>query len=109
MIASSRVMVYIQVWLTKTVLGANQIDSWWVDVTEGGSVAALAACAAQDAIEPLNIRTYVSQYHVYFADGGHARYKTTRAMKIDEDKMGPAQPLLAPNPLVPTPEELRAV
>lgn len=100
-----RVMVYIQAWIAQYKNVSTLVDSWWIDVTDTGSAGVAVAIAEADANSTVNVRAKVTQYHVYFADGGHARYNE-RDFKIQEAALGPAQPNLAPSPLVPTPEEL---
>lgn len=102
---TQRIMVHIQAWLVQYENLTNMIDNWWIDVTTTGSAGVASAIAEANANAPSNVKTYVTQYHVYFADGGHARYNE-RDFKAQETKLGPAQPELAPDPLVPTPEPL---
>lgn len=101
----NRIMVHIQAWIAQYQNVSTLVDSWWIDCTSGGSATVASAIAAANAAAPANVKAAVTQYHVYFADGGHARYNE-RDFKLQEAKLGPAQPELAPVPLVPTPEAL---
>lgn len=102
---TQRTMVHIQAWIAQYQNLTTLVDNWWIDVTDTGSAGVAAAIAAANAASAPNVKAAVTQYHVYFADGGHARYNE-RDFKIQETKLGPAQPDLAPVPLVPTPEPL---
>lgn len=101
----ARIMVYVIARLIEVDnagTGAT-IDDWWVDATVGGSTYVNSVKAARDA-EPQNTKTSVVQYHVYYADGGHQRFTRERLYLAEEAALGPAQPDLMPDPLVPTPE-----
>lgn len=103
---TQRVMVYI---ICRLVERAGQgtgdiVDDWWVDVTTTGSTEVAAIKAARNAAGN-NTKTSVVQYHVYYADGGHARFKESY-YKAEETALWPSNPDLRPDPLVPTPELL---
>lgn len=106
---SQRVMVYVICWVS--VLdnaGAGPIlRSEWLDVTENGSSDIVAYKAVVAMEDPGNHKAVVTQYHVYYADGGHARFKE-RYYLIEEAALWPPNPALRQNPLVPTPELLPA-
>lgn len=105
--ATQRVMIYIICWLS--VLdnaGAGPIlRSEWIDVTANGSsdVVAYKEVVAQEA--PGNHKAVVTQYHVYYADGGHGRFKE-RYYLIEEAALWPSVPTTNPAALLPTPEYL---
>lgn len=101
---SQRVMVYIICRLVEvSQVGTGAIvDDWWVDVTTTGSPDVAAIKAARDGAGN-NTKTSVVQYHVYYADGGHARFKE-RYYLIEEAALWPSNPALRPDPLLPTPE-----
>lgn len=98
---SQRVMVYIIAWVaTLDNSGAGPVLSQeWIDVTDGGSAKVEEFKAS--IVSPH--KGVVSQYHVYFEDGGHARYNE-REFLIQEKALGPAQPDKRPETLYPTPE-----
>ncbi|UAV89619.1 hypothetical protein [Pseudomonas phage COT4] len=105
--ATQRVMVYIICWLS--VLdnaGAGPIlRSEWIDVTANGSSDVVAYKEAVALEEPGNHKAVVTQYHVYYADGGHARFKE-RYYLIEEAALWPSVPTADPSVLLPTPEYL---
>jgi hypothetical protein len=105
MIASLRTIVYT---ICRLVEVANMgtgvtVDDWWVDCTVGGSAQIAAIKAARDGAGNAT-KTSVVQYHVYYADGGHVRYKE-RYYLIEEASTA-VDVSLRPDPLVPTPELL---
>ncbi|ATN92899.1 hypothetical protein QGX11_gp136 [Pseudomonas phage PPSC2] len=99
---SQRVIIYTIAWVgVLDNAGAGPILSQeWIDVTTTGS----AGVAAWKATIQSPHKGVLSQYHVYFQDGGHARYKTDREFIIQEKLSGPAIPTADPSLLVPTPE-----
>lgn len=103
---AQRVIIYIIAWVgVLDNAGAGPILSQeWIDVTTTGS----AGVAAWRASIQSPHKGVLSQYHVYFADGGHARYKTDREFIIQENLSGPAVPTANPALLVPTPEYVPA-
>lgn len=103
---SPRIMVYVICRLVEVNnMGTGAIvDDWWVDCTVGGSAQIAAIKAARDGAG-LATKTSVAQYHVYYADGGHVRYKE-RYFIAEEASSPDPDPSLRPNPLVPTPELL---
>ena len=100
---ATRVLVAMYAWVNKSVSGVV-VDNWWINVSEGG----LPQCDAE--LEALNEgltagnRHAISQYHCYFADGGHARYRLRYDIQNAWNLYGPMQPSLAPVPLSPKPE-----
>jgi hypothetical protein len=107
MIASPRIMVYVicrLVEIDNAGFGSIVAD-WWVDCTVNGSSDIAAIKVAHDSAGN-NTKTSVSQYHVYYADGGHVRYKE-RAYLLEEASTA-RDPSLRVDPLVPTPELLPA-
>ncbi|CUR44370.1 hypothetical protein VCM_00168 [Pseudomonas phage VCM] len=106
---TQRVMVYVICWLS--VLdnaGTGPIlRSEWIDVTANGSADVTAYKDAVALEAQGNHRAVVTQYHVYYADGGHARFKE-RYYLIEEAALWPTDASLRPDPLVPTPELLPA-
>lgn len=105
---TQRVIVYVICRLIEVAgqgLGAT-VDDWWVDCTENGSADIAAIKAARNGAGN-NTKTSVTQYHVYYADGGHARFKENYYL-AEEKALFPSNSSLRPNPLVPTPELLPA-
>ena len=105
---TQRVMVYI---ICRLVERAGQgtgaiVDDWWVDVTTTGSPEVAAIKLARNSAGN-NTKTSVVQYHVYYADGGHARFKESYYLK-EESALWPSDPSQRPDPLVPTPELMPA-
>uniref|UniRef100_A0AAU6VZ15 Uncharacterized protein n=2 Tax=unclassified bacterial viruses TaxID=12333 RepID=A0AAU6VZ15_9VIRU len=103
---SQRVMVYI---ICRLVERANAgtgviVDDWWVDVTTTGSPE-VAAIKLERNSAGNGTKTSVVQYHVYYADGGHARFKENYYL-AEESALWPSNPALRPDPLLPTPELL---
>lgn len=103
---AQRVMVYI---ICRLVERANAgtgviVDDWWVDVTEQGSPQ-VAAIKLERNSAGTGTKTSVVQYHVYYADGGHARFKESYYL-TEESALWPSDSTLRPDPLVPTPELL---
>lgn len=85
----------------------QEVENFWVDVSQGGyaQVEDIKANlkAAQDLIEPGHTFP-VSQYHVYYQDGGHARPRTTYDMTSAENLTNHYYPELGKKILTPTPE-----
>jgi len=105
---TQRVMVYI---ICRLVERANAgtgviVDDWWVDCTVNGS-SDIAAIKAERNGAGNGTKTSVVQYHVYYADGGHVRFKENYYL-AEETALWPSDPSLRPDPLVPTPELLPA-
>lgn len=105
---AQRVMVYIIARMLEidNAGAGNAVDDWWVDVTDEGSAKVNAIKEARNAATPGN-RTVLERYHVYYADGGHGRFKQ-REYLIEEAALWPSNPSLRPVPLLPTPELLPA-
>lgn len=106
-IESARTIVYT---ICRLIEVADQgagviVDDWWVECTVEGSTKIAAIKAARDGAGN-GTKTSVSQYHVYYADGGHVRYKE-RYYLIEEASTA-VDVSLRQNPLVPTPELLPA-
>jgi hypothetical protein len=105
MIASARIMVYVICRLVEVAdvgTGAT-VDDWWVDCTVNGSADITAIKTARDGAGNAT-KTSVVQYHVYYADGGHVRYKE-RYYLIEEASTA-RDASLRVDPLAPTPELL---
>ncbi|QNO00473.1 hypothetical protein phiPsa347_021 [Pseudomonas phage phiPsa347] len=105
---TQRVMVYI---ICRLVEVAGQgtgaiVDDWWVDCTVNGSADIAAIKAARNGAVN-GTKTSVVQYHVYYADGGHAKFKESYYL-AEEKALWPSNPTLRPDPLVPTPELMPA-
>lgn len=107
MIASPRIIVYTICRLIEVAdMGAGIIvDDWWVDCTIGGSAQIADIKTARDGAGNAT-KTSVVQYHVYYADGGHVRYK--ERYYLIEEASTEVDISLRPDPLVPTPELLPA-
>lgn len=103
---TQRVMVYIICRLVEVSNAGTGtiVDDWWVDCTANGSSDIAGIKAARNAAGN-NTKTSVVQYHVYYADGGHARFKESYYL-AEEKALWPSDALLRPVPLVPTPELL---
>jgi hypothetical protein len=103
---TQRVMVYIICRLVEVDQAGtgNIIDDWWVDCTVNGSSDIVAIKAARNGAGN-GTKTSVIQYHVYYADGGHNRFKENYYI-AEQTALWPSNPSLRPNPLVPTPELL---
>lgn len=107
MIASPRTMVYV---ICRLVEIDNQgfgtiVDDWWVDCTVDGSPQIDAIKLARNSAGN-NTKTSVSQYHVYYQDGGHVRYKERSYLLEEASTVRDGS--LRVDPLVPTPELLPA-
>lgn len=82
------------------------LDDWWVDCTLGGSaqIEDLKVSRDDSARESgVHSKTSVSQYHVYYADGGHNRFKE-RDFKVEESSVKAVEPSADPSSLLPEPE-----
>ncbi len=106
MATNKRVMVYI---ICRMVEMGNQglgpmISDWWVDCTVNGSKD-IAAIKAERNAAGNGSKTSVVQYHVYYADGGHARFKENYYL-AEEKALWPSVPTVDPFGLYPTPELL---
>lgn len=100
---ATRVLVGMYAWVLRSV-SASVVESWWINVSEGGLVQADAIMAEYNiGATPGNMHS-ISQYHCYFEDGGHARYRIRYDIVNAWDKYGPMQPEKAPVPLLPKPE-----
>ena len=101
---NKRVMVYIICRLVESDnMGTGKIvDDFWEDVTENGSVKVAAIKLARNS-SGRSTKTSVVQYHVYYADGSHARFKEQYYL-TEESALWPTDPSKRPDPLVPTPE-----
>lgn len=103
---TQRVMVYIICRLVEVDQAGtgNIVDDWWVDCTANGSSDIVAIKAARNGAGN-NTKTSVVQYHVYYADGGHARFKENYYL-AEEKALWPSVPTADPSVLLPTPEYL---
>lgn len=103
---AQRVMVYIICRLAEVDQAGTGaiVDDWWVDCTQNGSPDIAAIKAARNGAGN-NTKTSVIQYHVYYADGGHARFKENYYL-AEEKALWPSNASLRPTPLLPTPELL---
>lgn len=100
---SQRVMVNVTAWIVAHNASITEIvKSYWVDATAKGSVGVLADVATLNA-DGSGLHYAISQWHVWYEDGGHSKHNT-REFKILETTLGPVQPEKAPVPLIPTPE-----
>lgn len=77
-------------------------DDFWVECTEEGS-AKIAKVKAERDNAGNNSKTSVVQYHVYYQDGGHARFKE-RYYLAEEKALFPSLPTDDPASLYPAPE-----
>lgn len=100
---ATRVLVAMYAWVVKSV-GGSQVDDWWINVSQGGLVEADAVLAALNVGATPGNNHVVSQYHCYFEDGGHARYRIRYDINNAWNWYGPMQPEKAPVPLEPKPE-----
>lgn len=101
--AATRVFVAMYAWVAKSVSGVV-VDDWWINVSEGGLPQADAILAELNIGATPGNNHAVSQYHCYFEDGGHVRYRLRYDIVNAWGKYGPMQPEKAPVPLVPKPE-----
>jgi len=100
---SQRVMVKVTSWIVAHNPSYTEIvKNYWTDATTKGSVGILADVAALNA-DGSGLHYAISQWHVWYEDGGHSRHNT-REFKILETTLGAVQPEKAPVPLIPTPE-----
>lgn len=102
---ATRVFVAMYAWVVKYVSDV-QVDNFWINVSEGGLPQADAKLAELNegmAGTPGNKHS-VTQYHCYFEDGGHARYRIRYDIVNAWGWYGPMQPTKAPVPLAPKPE-----
>ena len=86
------------------------VDDFWVECTVEGSALVEKIKAdrlAASQATGLPTKTSATAYHVYYADGGHGRYKN-REYLIEEAALWPSDASLRPDPLLPTPELLPA-
>ena len=105
----ARVMVYIIAWvgvLDNAGAGPYLRDEW-IDITARGSSDLVPYKAAVAQEPPGNHKAVVTQYHVYYADGGHGRLKE-REYLIEEAKLWPSVPTTNPAALLPMPEFIPA-
>lgn len=105
---AQRVMVYIICRLVEVSQAGtgNIVDDWWVDCTQNGSSDIAAIKVARNGAGN-NTKTSVTQYHVYYADGGHNRFKERYYLE-EEAALWPSDASLRPVPLAPVPELLPA-
>lgn len=101
--SSTRVLVAMYAWVLRSV-NNQQVSNFWINISEGGLPAADAQLAALNVGSTPGNLYAVSQYHCYFADGGHARYRIRYDIVNAWGWYGPMQPTLAPSPLLPKPE-----
>lgn len=83
-----------------------QLDDWWVECTEEGSPKIDQIKADRNAAGFANgtfSKSSVVQYHVYYEDGGHARFKE-RYYLAEEKNLWPPVKTADPAALSPTPE-----
>lgn len=100
---ATRIIVAMYAWIAEST---NQMptSNWWINVTDGGLPVCDQYVIDRNASTPSNVKAAVSQYHVYFADGGHARYKLRYDIVNAWTQYSPIQANLAPVPLLPKPE-----
>lgn len=100
---ATRVLVAMYAWIVKRE-NDQSVANWWINVSEGGLPQADAILADLNVgLSPSNNHA-VSQYHCYFEDGGHARYRLRYDIVNAWGWYGPMQPTKAPVPLAPKPE-----
>lgn len=100
---SQRVLTNNFAWIVESS-SLVPVRNWWIDVSSTGLAGADAALAELRANAQPTFTHAISQYHCYFQDGGHVRYKLRYDMQNAEKLYGAYHPELAPSPLVPTPE-----
>lgn len=100
---SQRVLVASFAWVMESY-SLVETRNWWVDVSEGGLAQTDAYIADLRANAAPSYTYAVTQWHCYFEDGGHVRYRLRYDMTNAEKLYGAYHPELAPSPLVPTPE-----
>lgn len=100
---SQRVLVANFAWVAESS-SLIPVRNFWIDVSSTGLAGADAALAALRANAAPTFTYAISQYHCYFQDGGHVRYKLRYDMQNAENLYGAYHPELAPSPLVPIPE-----
>lgn len=100
---SQRVLVANFVWIMESKNLVEQ-RNWWVDVSERGLAQTDEIIAELRANAQPSYTYAVAQWHCYFEDGGHVRYRLRYDMTNAEKLYGAYRPDLAPSPLVPTPE-----
>lgn len=81
--ANKRTIVANFAWLVEMFNG-KEVRNWWVDISECGLEALDAIRADLLANAPTGHTFPVSQYHLYFEDGGHARPQILYDMKQAE-------------------------
>lgn len=106
MAGDKRVMIYI---ICRMIEMDNQglgpmVDDFWVDCTVNGSADIVAIKAARNAAGN-GTKTSVTQYHVYYQDGGHGRFKESYYL-AEERALWPSLPTADPSVLLPVPEFL---
>lgn len=100
---STRIFVAMYAWIVERQNGQNTA-SYWINASERGLPGVDETVALLNSNSPSGVSYSVSQYHCYFADGGHARYKIRYDIVNAWNWYGPMQPELAPTPLSPKPE-----
>jgi hypothetical protein len=100
---ATRVLVAMYAWVVKSVSGVA-VSNYWINVSTGGLPEADAQLAALNVGSTPGNGYAVSQYHCYFEDGGHARYRLRYDIVNAWNTYGPMQPDKAPSPLLPKPE-----
>lgn len=100
---ATRVLVAMYAWVVKSANGV-QVDNWWINVSTGGLPEADAILADLNVGATTGNMHSVAQYHCYFEDGGHARYRIRYDITNAWGWYGPMQPDKAPVPLAPKPE-----
>lgn len=100
---ATRVLVAMYAWIIKRE-NFQETSNWWINVSEGGLPQADQILADLNVgLAPANNHA-ISQYHCYFEDGGHARYRIRYDIVNAWGWYGPMQPDKAPVPLLPKPE-----
>lgn len=100
---ATRVLVAMYAWVVKSVSGVA-VDNFWINTSTGGLTEADAILATLNVGSTPGNNYAVSQYHCYFEDGGHARYRLRYDIVNAWNSYGPMQPDKAPVPLLPKPE-----
>lgn len=100
---ATRVLVAMYAWITKRESDVP-VASKWINCSEGGLPQFDAMMAEMNAGLSSANNWAVTQWHVYFEDGGHARYRIRYDMVNAWEWYSPIQPDKAPVPLSPKPE-----
>ncbi|WYV99131.1 hypothetical protein Amme3_00135 [Pseudomonas phage vB_PpuM-Amme-3] len=90
-------------WVVEMFNG-QQVRNFWVDMSQCGLEYLDQYRAELLAAAPVGTTFPVSQYHIYFQDGGHARPKSLYDIKQAEASYNRYYPELGAQVLTPTPE-----